>query len=545
MGITIQEAYELLHPRGVELVAITETGRNKVIETVCVQELLNSIIWIKGNELLLSTLNTIYDQPEAQINLIKQLHALKVTALGIHPGFRPHFPLQSKVIDVARELNFPIFVFPQRLEYASIIYTLLEKIINRQNTLLKQALQINEQLTRIVLHDGEPRNVIRILEKMLKHPIIYLSKEDETLGQLPALNGISLVDIISRSTPVFLPLKDSERRAAPHLYVTEHPEATILLSPVKMAGECFGYLIALYHNCQPDDLDRITMSYAARAISFHMLKDKNVYEKGARIRQEIFKNILTGSITEHELQVREGELQLSVPRRGIVIVIKVDSGSNTTNSLEYVARHIETIIPREDFITTLKKRIVMIIREEAEGSTTESIARARKLITSLKERVSQKYPGFIFAAGIGPVYKRLAEISLSYQEAIAALEIGERLFTPGFVNDYRQVALTCRLTEENGQGSFLTVAELLLKDLIDYDRKNHTDLLSTLKIYLDHNCNLKKTAPALFLHPNTIKYRINKIREILGPDCLTNARLRLNIHIATTILAMSKRDKYR
>ena len=56
-------------------------------------------------------------------------------------------------------------------------------------------------------------------------------------------------------------------------------------------------------------------------------------------------------------------------------------------------------------------------------------------------------------------------------------------------------------------------------DIIEqYDRENQTDLLNTLKVYLDNDCNAQKCGRLLFLHRNSLVYRIHRIQEISGCD---------------------------
>ena len=54
--------------------------------------------------------------------------------------------------------------------------------------------------------------------------------------------------------------------------------------------------------------------------------------------------------------------------------------------------------------------------------------------------------------------------------------------------------------------------------LIDADEINNGSLCETLESFLNHNCNVKETAQSLIIHRNTLNYRLNKIRELLGVD---------------------------
>jgi DNA-binding PucR family transcriptional regulator len=54
--------------------------------------------------------------------------------------------------------------------------------------------------------------------------------------------------------------------------------------------------------------------------------------------------------------------------------------------------------------------------------------------------------------------------------------------------------------------------------MIEYDRAHRASFVTTLRTYLDAGLNLTRTARALFVHPNTIEYRLRRIRELSGRD---------------------------
>ena len=55
--------------------------------------------------------------------------------------------------------------------------------------------------------------------------------------------------------------------------------------------------------------------------------------------------------------------------------------------------------------------------------------------------------------------------------------------------------------------------------LIRADEVNKSNLCETLEMYINHNCNAKETAESMFIHRNTLNYRLGKIQEILGNKC--------------------------
>ena len=75
---------------------------------------------------------------------------------------------------------------------------------------------------------------------------------------------------------------------------------------------------------------------------------------------------------------------------------------------------------------------------------------------------------------------------------------------------------------------------LSIRSLVEYDHRNETNLVETLDCYFACNCNVSETAKALYIHRNTLIYRIDKIRSVLGRD-LKDSEERLLLQLGLRI----------
>jgi DNA-binding PucR family transcriptional regulator len=72
------------------------------------------------------------------------------------------------------------------------------------------------------------------------------------------------------------------------------------------------------------------------------------------------------------------------------------------------------------------------------------------------------------------------------------------------------------------------------KEQLDYDKRHRSDLLATLAQYFDSGCNIDQAAAVLSIHRSTLKYRLKRVRELLGQD-LNDGSTRLDLHLATRV----------
>ena len=162
----------------------------------------------------------------------------------------------------------------------------------------------------------------------------------------------------------------------------------------------------------------------------------------------------------------------------------------------------------------------------AERGTTE----AEHWATSIQTLAESEFQKAHLAIGIGRPVDHLLELRQSYHEAAQALALEERLrhHKPQVYANLGVYRLLLPLTKSSELRLF---ADQVLGRLIRYDRADKADLLETLRVYFQCNGNVAHTAKALYIHRNTLLYRLDRIRQLGGFD-LDDAETRLYLQLA-------------
>ena len=160
----------------------------------------------------------------------------------------------------------------------------------------------------------------------------------------------------------------------------------------------------------------------------------------------------------------------------------------------------------------------------------QGIEAARRIADSIRRQANGEFANDPLAMGLGRPVDGLIGLRDSYREARQALSMARRLADPnplyfGELNVYR---LLFQLEYSPELGAFCNE---IIGSLIEYDRTQGTDLVETLTAYFAHKGNLSQTAEAMFVHRNTLLYRMDRIKEISGLD-LDNPETRLSIQLA-------------
>ncbi|MCK4309700.1 MAG: helix-turn-helix domain-containing protein, partial [Candidatus Atribacteria bacterium] len=135
----------------------------------------------------------------------------------------------------------------------------------------------------------------------------------------------------------------------------------------------------------------------------------------------------------------------------------------------------------------------------------------------IKNVISQQMK-FKITIGIGEYHKDVLGLSKSFKEAIQALDVGTRLEGAGNIYHINDLGIGRLLAEirEDTQQEIIKKTFYSVKDV--RGKKINETLLETLKAFFDNNLSISKTAQTIYVHRNTLLYRLRRVKEITGLD---------------------------
>lgn len=120
--------------------------------------------------------------------------------------------------------------------------------------------------------------------------------------------------------------------------------------------------------------------------------------------------------------------------------------------------------------------------------------------------------------GISRDFSDIEKCRKYYLQAVRAIEIGKILNPKNPLILYTEVQLYDLVSSSEAHMDYTDFCDKALNILMAYDKKNHSDLYNTLFIYLKNNQNNQKASEELFIHRNTMRYRMSKIVELIHID---------------------------
>jgi DNA-binding PucR family transcriptional regulator len=270
------------------------------------------------------------------------------------------------------------------------------------------------------------------------------------------------------------------------------------------------------------ETDLAALEYAATVLSVELSRLQSVAEAELRSRRDFAEELLAGA---DEATVKASAHALGYdaerPHRVIIATGRARDGLDE-QFFQAVVREVRSL----DVATLVVGRanyVVVIAYRETDWA-------------KLQAGITSQLRGGMCRLAVGSRYPSAWQVAASYREAqfVASLPpsaVGH-LAVPVLLFDslgvYRMLS---SVTDPAGIEAFMREQ---LGTLLDYDKRHHSDLLVTLAQYFDSGCNVDQAAAALSVHRNTLKYRLKRVRELLGQD-LNDGPTRTNLHLATMV----------
>lgn len=296
-----------------------------------------------------------------------------------------------------------------------------------------------------------------------------------------------------------------------------------LVSEIRIGEQLKGYIALLEYEKSITSTDEEVLKFVSSVIALEFAKSDAIAKAQGHLGLELLSDLVKGNIvTETSALNRVKALKWSLGEYFQVLI--VSGKENQTIGKKYYD-DIQSLIMRQLPASKigLASNYVVIL-------ATGNNARLTKAILPELETFCADHSLFL---GIGRYCMTLTEISVSYNEAKRALALANILKKEEIVYYYDELAVYDFLN--NLQSDYKI--HPALKKLIEYDKDNGTEYVKTFSVYLKSFKNLTHTAEKLFLHRNTVLYRLKKIEEILQID-LNNYNLCLRLQLDMLSLEM-------
>ncbi len=245
----------------------------------------------------------------------------------------------------------------------------------------------------------------------------------------------------------------------------------------------------------------------ALLLSISLSNIKNLYDEKYD-KSSFIKNIILDNILPSDIYIKSKELRFATDEARVVFLIKFLS---KTEVLPFDM--VQNIFPdkSKDYVISINEQDIVLVKEIKPGLENHEI---EKLARNLADTLNTEFYAKV-AIGIGTTVTDIKELARSYKEAQVALEVGKVFDTEKNIISYDNLGIG-RLIYQLPT----TLCEMFLQEVFKNGSLESLDreTLMTIQCFFENNLNVSETSRKLFVHRNTLVYRLEKIRKITGLD---------------------------
>lgn len=537
MGIAVRNAMQVGGLTRCRVVA-GEIGLDREIDYITVMEVPDVIRWMKGNDLLLTSLFPIKDDHQAIRSLVQELSDIGSAALAIKTHrFIKEIP--DIILTEGNRLNLPIIEIDSQVSYLDIMTPLMSYILKRSEAERKDLEQFFQWVTELAMGGKGIPAIVRAVEEMTGNLVTVESEFPFVEGVLNN-NGILPLNRNQKNE-----LKSS-KRSIRMLRTLNQEETQSIVTPLLLNEELYGY-VTCWQTAQPfREQDFVILERVIPLLALEFLKEKTRVDVEQTYKDDVLIDIVTGVSKDREEDLEKArKFGWDLTNNYQVMVIDFNTAAiaeSHRNDAILLQKNKMRILRKVDHtlglyckgtIIGLRKEALIVLSpvDEKEDPGNERTVAFTDMVL---KRLRREFPDIDFTIGIGRYAQGLKGIQSGYREAVNAVQLGKQIWGTNKSFHFDELGIYRILGQFHDRAELQALYSESVGKLVEYDLGNQSRLMETLCTYFKNHCALSETADKLFIHVNTLKYRLQKIELLTGCD-IHDAEERLKLHIGLKI----------
>ena len=226
-------------------------------------------------------------------------------------------------------------------------------------------------------------------------------------------------------------------------------------------------------------------------------------------KDNFVKNLLLDNLLLVDIYNRAKKLHIDIGVKRVVYIIETDKGTNDSGALDALKTLFAT--KTKDFVTAVDEKNVIVVKEVKPNESAEEIYHVGETILDMLETEAMIQARVSF----GTVVNEIKDVSKSYKEAKMALEVGKIFYEDRNIIAYNRLGIG-RLIYQLP----LPLCKMFIKEIFTSISPDEFDeeTLTTINKFFENNLNVSETSRQLYIHRNTLVYRLDKLEKSTGLD---------------------------
>ncbi|MEH7125201.1 PucR family transcriptional regulator ligand-binding domain-containing protein [Bacillus sp. JJ1532] len=520
-------------------------GLTRNVQFVNISDTPDIIQFLDSNHLLLTTGYAFSGDIQQFSALIKQMHELNCSGIVIKINrFLKELPTEIKLL--ADDLAFPIIDLPTKHTLGEVSRHILNYLNDSETEQLYYALHVQKEFSDMLIKGYSLTALIEQLGHFLTRPTLLLNHRGEKIAHSHDFRMDSM-KIVEQEIIQKVKEDLAAAREGATFVIPSREHQSISTFPVQTKRQYPSMLVIIDSLTLPYPSSQMAIEQAGNVISFTIIKEQAIEENSRILKNNFFDDLIEMRIhSDEEILSRANYYGLKENMDNICIICSIDPQGQNYQALQlyekkagelynsiYDQLEDEIIHSKMDAILFSKEKYFVMIMQFSNFSETD-LNNVTEFIASCQNSLQGDYS---ISFGVSNAVHSLKDIPTAYFESVEAIMNGYEMNRQGFINFYKTKELE-ELLNVIPKKDLRALYENTLKSLAYPKTKEDQELVKTIQVFLDSQCEISETSRRLFIHRNTVKYRIEKTEEMLNcsfRDPQDSLRIRVALIIGTIL----------
>jgi purine catabolism regulator len=440
---------------------------------------------------------------------------------------------------IIRFIIDPVLDNDPEAQIRSIHQLLLRALMAEKSLLLERGANIQTRLTQIAAQGEGLAGLAAAMREMTQHGILVQDKRLSPLASSPSADLRTVWDDLIEQLAEFSTLPEilrDRRLAGEAPAVSSEPlpgGLERMIAPIVVGDVARGYLSSVGMEGELDQTDRLVVEQGALVCAIEMARAKAVRETEKRLHGDLLSALLHQNLSARDAHLWAQNMGLDLEQQHTAVRMAWEGATPTLRRLETLVNGEVIHSAAPVIVSSLSGEVIAFCESPREaGRPIAAISLAQAVI----DLAAKEYPEAVVRCGIGTPAGDLGLWQHSFRQAGQALDMARRLGErkPLYYMDLSVYRLLLQFEDHPDLKAFVqeTLGPIL-------KHENADEFLATLEEFFAHHGNLSQTAEALFIHRNTLTYRLERLGAVSQLD-LENPDTRLAVQLALSIRRMLK-----
>ena len=501
MPVTVKDLLEM-PSLGLELVAGGE-GVDRAIRWAHTSELGDPTPWLSGGEFLLTTGMGMEDVPDRQRAYLQRLIDANLAGLGFGIGLG-FDSVPGALRSLADEAGFPVLEVPYPTPFIAIAEAVSSRLAEDRLRDAQMSVEVHERLAALVTEGAGPSEVLEQVIQLAPGWALLFDSRGSLTGAAcsPGISSPEPADVWASLPSGIL------GRSGPATAGSTGPSGTSVAVAVSAAGSPRPQGVLVWgKKGRTEQRDRIVVHHAVTVMGLLLSSRRAVIETERRVAGDVLSEAFAGRIQGDEL-IRRLELVGFDPGDALSVLVVEQSEAADMDELAWAVDAATGARAPSARVGIAKGRVAALVHHPEPEDLAATVA------ADVKEVLEEDGRRHEVRVGVGETVKATA-IRDSYIGALFALRaapVEKVVATPRDLGSYGF------LLGAQPRGALEGFVRSVLGPLIDRDRERSSDLVASVRAFIEAGGRWEQGAETLGVHRHTLRYRVRQAEELLRRD---------------------------